>query len=452
MADHLVKLVHSRDLAQWDRFPAYEEHTGKTLAQHRGEVKARKDLENQTWRLREAQSLVDGADTLKLYRTATIDSPWPISLPGRRSVLLPAPAYLNTTFEPELGRVEDERLVLPLFTKGQEVAVRYLATDNVASPDRVAKAKAELAKASEAELERLRIYLGTPKPEPVLFISHRWLSKTHPDPDGQQLRNLKALKDCYLIYDYSSFPQDTSIPAAQLALNQVLDAMNSFIDKVLVLSDPDYMNRGWCLYEYLAGALTNRIICDEVKDPALVRLRNLVATNPNPPGIDSTYREAQNAKSHLILEAVNAVLPVFNNGQFTKPEDRAIVRNLLIRQLLSTLPRKHEYMQYVGEWKTIAWTEEELAMAFAGNLKWEALQYNWTIPIFEPAVPDTVAGTVAAGFAIPEQPERFFRSGLDLLDLSGIDRIVLLIKAGLVAFILLLLGVVYFVVRWAIGV
>jgi hypothetical protein len=35
MADHLVKLVHARDLARWKRFPAYEEHTGKTLA-HKG--------------------------------------------------------------------------------------------------------------------------------------------------------------------------------------------------------------------------------------------------------------------------------------------------------------------------------------------------------------------------------------------------------------------------------
>jgi hypothetical protein len=44
MADHLVKLVHARDLARWKRFPAYEEHTGKTLAQQRSEVKARDDL------------------------------------------------------------------------------------------------------------------------------------------------------------------------------------------------------------------------------------------------------------------------------------------------------------------------------------------------------------------------------------------------------------------------
>jgi len=451
MADHLVKLVHSRDLAQWDHFPAYEEHTGKTLAQHRAEVKTRKDLEYQTWELREAHDRVRGVDIPKLYRTETVDSPWPISLPGRRSVRLPPPAYLETIFDPELGRVEEDRLVLPLFTKAREIAVRYLATDRVTSADSVAKAEARLAKAPADDLERLRIYLEGPEPEPVLFISHRWMSKTHPDPDGQQLRKLKALRGCYVIYDYSSFPQDTSTPDAKLSLKQVLEAMNSFIDKVLVLADPDYMNRGWCQYEYIAGSLTNRVICDEVKDSGLVRLRNLVATNPNPPGIDSTFREAQNAKSQLVLEAVNAVLPLFNRGQFTVPADRAIVRNLLIQQLLTTLPRKQEYVQYVGEWKTVEWTEEELAAAFDSNLKWETLQYDRTIPIFEPAVPDTVIGTVAAGFTIQEQPNGFFRSGLDSLDFSGLDRVARLIKIGVAAVLLLLLGVVYFFVRWVIG-
>jgi len=86
MADHLVKLVHARDLARWKRFPAYEEHTGKTLAQQRSEVKARDDLGRKLWRLIEAKRIVDGADTPSVYRTTIAGTPWPISLPGRRSV------------------------------------------------------------------------------------------------------------------------------------------------------------------------------------------------------------------------------------------------------------------------------------------------------------------------------------------------------------------------------
>jgi hypothetical protein len=452
MADHLVKLVHARDLVGWDHFPAYEEHTGKTLAQHRAEVKAHKDLESKIWQLVEARRLVDHANDPKVYRTETVRSPWPISLPGWRSVRLSAAAFPETSFESEIGRVEGERLVLPLFVKERQVRACYLAPDRVASAKRLAQAEALLSHAPEADLEMLRTYLSIPEPDPVLFVSHRWLSPTHPDPDGQQLEKLKALKGCYLIYDYASFPQDMARPEAQSALRQVLDAMNSFIDKVLVLSDPDYMSRGWCLYEYIAGSLTHRIVCDEINDPTLVRLRNLVASDPSPPGIGSTYREARNAKSQLVLEAVNTILPVFGHGRFTVPADRAIVQNLLIERLRRTLPRKQEYIPYVGEWKTIEWTEEELAAAFESELKWETLQYDPTIPIFEPPVPDTVAGAVAAGFSIQQQPKDFGRYGLDRLDLSGLDRLVLMIGVGAGAVILLFLWIIYRALRWAFGI
>lgn len=447
MANHLVKLVHARDLARWDRFLAYEEHAGKTLAQHSTEVKAREDLRSKIGRLAEARLVVDHAGQPKAYLTETVRTPWPICLPAWRSVPLSSPTYPETTFDADLGRIEEGRLVLPLFTRPRSVEVRYLATD----PARVVAAEALLTQASEIDLEMLRTYLAIPEPDPVLFVSHRWMSSTHPDPDGRQLEKLKALKACYLIYDYASFPQDKVKPQAQGALSQVLDAMNSFIDNVLVISDPDYMNRGWCLYEYITGSLTHRIVCDEINDPTLVRLRNLVASDPSPPGIGSTYREAQNAKSYLVLKAVNDILPVFGRGRFTVPADRAIVQKLLIQRLRSTLPRKQEYIPYVGEWKTVEWTEADLGKAFESELKWEALQHDPTIPIFEPRVPDTVAGANAAGFSIQEQPKNFGRYGLDLLDLSGSDRIVLMIKVGVVAVVLLLLWGLYRFVCWALA-
>ena len=452
IADHLVKLVHTRDLAKWERLPAYEQHTGKTLAEHRAEVKAREDLESQTWGLREARRLVEGADAPKVYQTATVHSPWPISLPGRRSVRLPVPKYLETSFEPEFGGVEEELLVLPLFTRSREIEVSYLISDRVAHHGRIAQAEAELAKASEAELKRLRSYIVTPAPDPVLFISHRWMSESHPDPDGHQLEKLNALKDCYVIYDYSSFPQSKASPEARQVLAQVLNAMNSFIDNVVVLSDRDYMSRGWCLYEYIFGSLTHQITCDEVRHPALVRLRNLVASNPDPSGIGSTYREMRNGKSQLVLEAVDAVLPLFRNGRFTLPADRMIVKNLLIKKLRGTLPSKQEYVQYVGEWKSMPWTEEELVAAFESKLEWEPLQGDTNFRIFEPTVPDTIAGAVATGYTIQQQPKRFGRYGLDALDFSGLDRIGRIIKVGVAGVVLLLLLVLYYVVRWVIGI
>jgi hypothetical protein len=188
MADHLVKLVHARDLARWDRFPAYEEHAGKTLAQHRAEVNAREGLRSKIWRLVEARRLVDRADDPKVYRTETVRSPWPISLPGWRSVRLSSPDYPKTTFEPDRGRVKGARLVLPLFMKARRAEVRYLAPDRVASPCRVAEAEAQLAQASEADLESLRTYLAIPGPDPVLFVSIGGRARPIRIPTGASLR------------------------------------------------------------------------------------------------------------------------------------------------------------------------------------------------------------------------------------------------------------------------
>ena len=447
MAAHLVKLIHARDLARWKRFPAYEEYSGKTLGEHRAEVDARDAFRTLIY----AQRVVDGADKPVVYRTETVRTPWPISLPGRRSARIWSVALPETTFDADIGRVTGEQLIVPLFTRERRVQVRLAAPPRVSSASHIAWAEQELARASNAERETLRGYLASPEPEPALFVSHRWETREHPDPEGRQLEKLKALKNCYLIYDYTSFPQDTKTPEGQRILREVLDGMDGFIDKVLVVSAPSYMSRGWCLYEYIAGSLMHQIVCDEVRDPALVRLRNLVATKPNPPnaGISSTYREAVNTKEQLLLKAVNAILPEFTKAEFTVPGDRAIVHKLLIQRLLRALPRKHEYMQYVGEWKTAAWTEAELEAAFRSELQWEALQYNPTIPIFEPAVAETIAEAVATGFTIEQQPDDFER---DPWDFSGMDRIVLMVKAGAVAVMLLLLWAVYRLVRFVVGI
>lgn len=296
-------------------------------------------------------------------------------------------------------------------------------------------------------LLQAEVKAGNEANRPVLFISHRWESDGHPDPTGRQLKKLKALKDCYIIYDYSSFPQDQTTEESRKALQQVLNSMNDFIDNVMILSDATYMTRGWCLYEYISASLRYRIICDEINDPALVRLRNVVATRPNPPGIGSTHREAVNAKNQFVLEAVNAVLPVFVGSGFTKPKDKPVVQRLLMELLRNNLPLKQEYMEYVGEWKAREWTTEELAAAFESELKWEPLQYDHTIPIFKPAVPDTIVKAVVAGYEIKKQPEDFGQERYEL-DMSSARWIVPVIKVVGVIILLFLLWGLYRFVRW----
>jgi hypothetical protein len=92
-----------------------------------------------------------------------------------------------------------------------------------------------------------------------------------------------------------------------------------------------------------------RIVCDEINDPAIVRLRIFVATEPNAPGLGSTDREARNTKEELVLGSINAILPAFVNAKFTVLAGRSIVPQLLIRRLRRPLSRKLEYISYVRD-------------------------------------------------------------------------------------------------------
>ena len=66
-------------------------------------------------------------------------------------------------------------------------------------------------------------------------------------------------------------------------------------------------------------------------------------------------------------------------------------------------------------------------------------------------MPDTVAGAAAVGFKIEKQPEDFGQERYEL-DLSGVGRLVLLIRVGAGAVILLLRWDLYRVVRWLVGI
>jgi hypothetical protein len=239
--------------------------------------------------------------------------------------------------------------------------------------------------------------------QPLLFISHRWDAKDHPDPEGRQLTKLQLLEDCFLIYDYTSFPQNTTSPEDEAALLEILLGMNALISKVLVLAAPDFLERGWCIYEYIVASMRASVVCDELNDPNFVRLRNLSATNP-PVSLKisghSIESGIQNAKNDRMLETVNAILPLFDQAKFTVERDREIVRDLLVSELVRLLPGKMEYIPYAGEWKTISWTKEELQEAFSSELKWESpQQFKYFKPI-ELTVPSTVAEAVRKGYRL----------------------------------------------------
>jgi hypothetical protein len=295
---------------------------------------------------------------------------------------------------------------------------------------------------------RLAEAQGSRDLQPVLFISHRWEATDHPDPEGWQLARLQALEDCSVIYDYASFPQDITAPEDEAALLEILSGMNALIGNVLVLAAPDYLERGWCIYEYIVASMRASIVCDELNDPNFVTLRNLAATEPpmSPRLLGSGLEsEIQNAKNQRTLETVNTILPLFARSKFTVERDREIVRDLLVSELVQTLPGKMEYQQYLGEWKTIPWTEEELRDAFTSELKWESLQHARYFKPFEPKVPSTLVEAVKNGYRLDRMPLQNDMTWATLIDpnffgciLKALPTLILGLLGGVVLLVILL--------------
>jgi hypothetical protein len=103
----------------------------------------------------------------------------------------------------------------------------------------------------------------------LVFVSHRWITPEHPDPDGTQLRELqrrlktlsegdKSFRDALVFYDYSSMLQRPRTAQEDALFHRDLDALRRLsqqADKVLILSEGyvDYKNRGWCFFEFIVA-------------------------------------------------------------------------------------------------------------------------------------------------------------------------------------------------------
>jgi hypothetical protein len=110
------------------------------------------------------------------------------------------------------------------------------------------------------------------------FISHRWLSPEHPDPNGDQfallsgyLQNLKpeALQTWGFWYDYSCIPQRDAYGQrsaeeerqfqAALKVMHLLPMLSSNI----VLFDTPYLNRAWCFMEWVCATKISPVLAEE---------------------------------------------------------------------------------------------------------------------------------------------------------------------------------------------
>ena len=445
--DDKIKIIHASVLKTWTRFPEYHGHDGPTLAEYEARRQAAEDM---LWEVRHLRRIQDrlakvDVDTPMEYARHEISVPASIRR-GVCEVALPKPVNPESTITCDEGEVSGEILrVAGRSLRKRTVTARYACPSSVLNADEIAKLKDTLSAADDKSRARLTEAQANHYLHPILFISHRWEATDHPDPEGRQLAKLQALKNCFVIYDYASFPQAAATPEDEAALRKILLGMNALISKVLVLTAPDYLERGWCIYEYIVASMRASIICDELNDPNFVMLRNLAATNP-PVSMrlmgHSVESEIQNAKNQKTLETVNSILPLFNRSKFTVERDRQIVRDLLVSELERALPAKMEYVQYVGEWKTKRWTKEELQNAFNSELKWEDLQYSQFFKPFKPKVPSTIAEAVKNGYRMDRMSLQNEWTWASLIDWSAFAPLVKALLKGLLIVARILAAVV----------
>jgi hypothetical protein len=234
------------------------------------------------------------------------------------------------------------------------------------------------------------------------------------------LAKLTALRDCLLIYDYSSFPQDPSSEGLKL----ILQDMTRLIKNVVVLKSSEYIERGWCLYEYIVASLNVTVVCDEVNDPEFVKLRRWSSTRaPLPTSFKGHSFESsiQNAINQAVIQTVDRIRPQYVESKFTVEADRTLVTNLLIDKLMEALPSRKEYPSpYLGEWVDKPWQRDELSLAFTGKLNWDDMKSKWDhvgtydIKPNELDVPFTIEEAVRRRYNV-ERPPR-------MSELEGVSR------------------------------
>ncbi|WP_128429344.1 hypothetical protein [Streptomyces cyaneus] len=402
-----VKLVHADDLQTWTVFPRYQDIDTLTYGDYRvGAEALRKVRKRVAPLLKVRRKLADlDSDQVVSYHTEYVDVP--------RS-LLRQPVRLRLKHERIPGTwLESDDGTVSMSSSGDSVlvragwgrrltAVRFVGPSRVAHKEAIERITQEWEAATEEQRSELAEVETSRFGHPVLFVSHRWETDEHPDPTGQQLQRLRALKDCWIVYDYASFPQLPRTEAEEAQFKQILDSMAELITKVVILSSPDYLTRGWLVFEYLVASLAADIVCDEVNDPDFVNLRDWVATQaPLPTNLwrDSWESQQNNHINRMVLAAVNRLLPTYGNARFRTEHDSTKVTELLVERLKAQLPPRKEYQLYLGEWKSVPWTAEDLAKAFQGEIEIPP-DHSMNVRPFRTRVPTTLEEAVAQKYKV----------------------------------------------------
>ena len=312
------------------------------------------------------------SDEIVTYATEYLDVPRSV-LRRPKVVPLPREPLPGTWAESTKGQLVRGGLETPAGWRKRFAGVSYKGPSRIAYGDEIGQLKSRLEAMTEDE-ERI-LARSTAASSPTRSCSfptdgNRMIIRIRP---GASLQRLKELRDCFIIYDFSSFPQPPRTEQEEEDFQQILLAMDRIIDNVVILAGDDYLTRGWCVYEYILSSLKHTIVCDEVSDPAFVSLRNWVATKPpiaQNPWRNSWEAMQENYIDKNVLRLVNQILPVYSDAQFRSEHDHSWVTWMLREFLKLALPSKMEEPNpYLGgEWLSKAWTEDDLAQAFRGEM------------------------------------------------------------------------------------
>ena len=184
----------------------------------------------------------------------------------------------------------------------------------------------------------------------IVFVSHRWITEVHPDPNGIQLqelhRRLEALgqqdtsfKDALIFYDYSSMLQSprTAEEDRQFYSDIMsLSALTRMADKMIILSEgyKDYKNRAWCFFEMLISEkLKVHIFTDQRNIEDDLQILTGLMPNPTQMGIRELITN-QKTNYRVAFSEIETIVIAFQHLSMcrtTHPEDAPRIRLELVQ-------------------------------------------------------------------------------------------------------------------------
>lgn len=120
-----------------------------------------------------------------------------------------------------------------------------------------------------------------PSAHRLVFVSHRWITPIHPDPDGAQLRELQQrlaalhqenheLENAVVFYDFCSLlqrPRTNDEEALFYRDLASLEGLSRQSDKFIILSEgySDYKDRAWCFFEAATAGANVHYFDDQLR-------------------------------------------------------------------------------------------------------------------------------------------------------------------------------------------